>query len=155
MKDEFQQVVTRYADVLYRLAFSYCGNPPDAEDVVQDVFVKYLRCRKTFESEDKRRAWLMTVTANRCLDLLRSHERRKTQSIETMPETAAPDQEDYSDIHEAIQALSPKYRGIVFLYYFENRTTPEIAQLLGLSKATVRTRLLRARNLLKEHLGGA
>lgn len=56
MKDEFQQVVTRYADVLYRLAFSYCGNPPDAEDVVQDVFVKYLRCKKTFESEDKRRA---------------------------------------------------------------------------------------------------
>ena len=114
MKDEFQQVVTRYADVLYRLAFSYCGNPPDAEDVVQDVFVKYLRCKKTFESEDKRRAWLMTVTANRCLDLLRSHERRKTQSIETMPETAAPDQEDYSDIHEAIQALSPKYRVLCF-----------------------------------------
>lgn len=154
MEHDFQRVVEQYATTLYRLAFSYCGNRPDAEDVLQEVFLKYLCCGLSFEAEEKRRSWLMTVTANQCRDLLRSAWRRRRQSLSDLPELPAPEPEDYSDVEAALAALAPKYRGIVFLFYYEGYSTKQIAQALGLNESTVRTRLERARKHLKHHLGG-
>lgn len=155
MKNDFQQVVTQYAASLYRLAYSYCGNHPDTEDVLQEVYLKYLRCEIDFPAEAQRRSWLMTVTANECRDLLRSAWHRKRRFIEELPETAAPEADDQTQIHDAIASLPVAYRGVVYLYYFEDYDSAEIAQALGISASAVRSRLERARKQLKDLLGGS
>ena len=153
----FEQAVERYSLTLYRLAYSYCGNRPDAEDAVQEAFVKYLSCRKTFESDEHLLNWLMLVTANQCRDLLRSAWRRKRQDYDELPDIAAPaeDTDERLTVRQAIQSLPPNYRGVVYLYYYEDYPVKRIASALRLSETAVRSRLDRARKLLKQSLGGA
>lgn len=157
MDTTFQQTVERYGAVLYRLAFSYCGNRPDAEDAVQEAFVKYLRCTKSFDSEEHLLNWLMLVTANQCRDLLRSPWRRRRREVDTLPELAAPEvnTDEMLAVRQAIEALPSGYRGVVYLYYYEDYPVSRIAAALGLSETAVRSRLFRARKQLKELLGGA
>ena len=92
MQIEFQQVVEEYASSLYRLACSYCGNRSDAQDAVQEVFLKYLQRPPVCDGPDQLRAWLMTATANKCKDLLRSAHRRRTAPLEDAP--APPENAD-------------------------------------------------------------
>ena len=139
-----------YGPALQRLAYVYLKNIHDAEDAVQDVFLAYLRSTAVFPTEEQRRAWLMTVTANRCRSLLRSP-RRQT---EPLSEELACLPAEESDLLRAVLALEEKYRLPIHLYYYEHYKSDEIAQLLHLAPATVRTRLARARQqlavLLKE-----
>lgn len=148
----FQQAVKQYSGTLYRLSFSYCGNAPDAEDVLQETFLRYLRCQPEFETPEKLRAWLMTVTANLSRDLLR---KRRRQAPLTEAETiAAPETEPDYDVRRAILALPVSYRGVVYLYYYEQYSVRQIAQMLHLSETAVRSRLHRARRQLEKYLGG-
>lgn len=153
MKKDCQQVAQSYANTLYRLAFSYCRNPADAEDVVQDVFVKYLKYPKDFLDEDHLRAWLMKVTVNTCRDLFRSPWRHRCCSLEEAMETAELMEEE-SALLSAVLSLSAKYRGVIHLYYYEDYSVAEIAEIMGISESAVRMRLLRARQKLKVKLGG-
>lgn len=156
MNTDLQRLVERHSLTLYRLAFSYCGNRPDAEDAVQETFVKFLSVRKTFESDEHLLNWLMLVTANNCRDLLRSSWRRKRQDLDAAQETPAPerDMDTSLTVRQAIDALPPKDRGIVYLYYYEDYPVKRIAAALGMSETAVRSRLDRARKRLKRDLGG-
>lgn len=150
----FQQVVEAYALSLYRLAYSYCGSHADAEDVVQEVFLKYLQAAPECPSPEKLRTWLMTVTANKCKDLLRSAWRRNRQSLHETDAVSKPPDDQKDDVRAALLRLSPKNQAVVYLYYYEEMSTKEIAEVLRLSETAVRSRLFQARKHLKKLLGG-
>ena len=153
MKTNFQQVVEAHASSMYRLAYSYCANRPDAEDAVQEVLIKYLQDPPRCEGTDQLRAWLMTATANKCKDLLRSRRRRKTQPLaEARANTDVDD--DALDVRAAVMQLPPGQRSVVYLFYYEDMTTKQIAKTLHLSETAVRSRLFQARKTLKTLLGG-
>lgn len=137
----------RYRDDVYRLAVNYTHNPQEAEDVCQTVFMKLLEQPDLKPGKEK--AWLMQVTANECRSLLRSSWWKRTVSLEEAM-TAARSETD--ETIWALRQLPPKYRVVLYLRYYEEYTTPEIAQLLQIPVSTVTTRLGRGRKQLKEIL---
>ena len=151
---EFQTVVERYSAPLYRLAYSYLSSRQDAEDVLQEVFLKFLRRRPVFSAEEQRRAWLMTVTANQCRDLLRSPWRRRVGELHEAQGLSAPEPETYPEVAAALAQLPAKDRAVVYLFYYEQLPTKDIAAILRMTDSAVRTRLSRAREKLKDLLGG-
>ena len=151
MNQELESVVERYSAPLYRLAFSYCANRPDAEDVVQETFYEYLRRKPSFSTEAQRRSGLMTV---RCRDLLRSAWRRRVVPLEAAANVAAAEPEAYPEVAEALARLAPGDRAAVYLFYYEQLPTKEIASILRMTDSAVRKRLSRARRELQTLLGG-
>lgn len=141
-----QKLFEKYKDMVYRLALSYLGNPEDAQDVSQEVFLRLLRWNGRIRSGAER-AWLTKVTVNCCKDLLSS--RVPTREVE---ETDAVYFPETSDLKEAVMALPGDYRVVVFLHYYEDYSTREIADLLKVSQSVVTTRLHRARQHLKKLL---
>lgn len=144
---DIETLFKQYRDDVYRLALSYTKSVQEAEDVCQTVFLKLME-QKTIEP-GKERAWLMQVTANRCKNLLRSSWWKRTVPMEDTLPSPAP---EYTDIWEKVMALPPKYRVLVYLRYYEELTTGEMARLLHISQSAVTTRLSRARQMLKEQL---
>ncbi len=144
-----QTTIEQYYTSLYRLAFSICQNAHDAEDAVQDTFLRYLQRAPDFPGEQQRRSWLMTVTANRCRDLLRRG-RREAPLAETIP---AEPEERYPELTQALRQLDARDRAVLYLTYYEQCTSQEIGRMLHLPSATVRSRLMRARAKLKALLG--
>ena len=137
----------RYRDDVYRLAVNYTRNAAEAEDVCQTVFLKLLEHKDLTPGREK--AWLMQVTVNQCRDLLRSSWWKRTVPMEMAVEVPAgePDETIY-----ALRKLPPKYRVVLYLHYYEQYTTAEIAQLLKIPTGTVSTRLKRGREQLKSML---
>ena len=153
MHIDYQEAVKAYSPAMYRLAYSYCLNRADADDVVQEVLLKLLQHPPRCERPEQLRAWLMTATANTCKNLLNSSWRRKTLPLEDVH--ASPDHHDeVYEVRAAMADLPPTLRGVVHLYYYEGLSVKEIARLLGLSETAVRSRLFRARGQLKAMLGG-
>lgn len=144
---DIETLFEQYRDDVYRLALSYTKSIQEAEDVCQTVFLKLMEQKRI--EPGKERAWLMQVTANRCKNLLRSSWWKRTVPVEET--ILAPDLQ-YTDIWEIVMALPPKYRVLVYLRYYEELTTREMAELLHISQSAVTTRLSRARQLLREQL---
>ena len=153
MQFDFQQIVEAYTPSLYWLAYSYCLNRADAEDVVQEVFMKYLQHQPQCAGPGQLRAWLMTATANKCKDLLNSGWRRKTLPLEDV-HAHLDHLDEVLEVQAAMEKLPPGLRGAVHLYYFEGLPVKQIAQILHLSETAVHSRLHQARKQLKTLLGG-
>ena len=153
MNTDSLQSGQRFTRNMYRLAFSYCRNREDAEDVVQEVFLKLLRQKSEFLDEQKLRSWLLKVTVNACMDLLRSPWRGRCCALEEATEPTVLMQEE-SELMLAVLTLPAKYRGVIHLYYYEDYSITAIAGILTVSASAVRMRLMRARQKLKEQLGG-
>ena len=136
-----------YRDDVYRMAVSYTKSIQDAEDVCQSVFLKLMEQKRITPGKEK--AWLMQVTANQCRSLLRCSWWKKTVSLD---EATAAVQDQTSDILQIVLSLPPKYRVVLYLYYYENYTREEIAKLLKINRSAVTTRLSRAREALKPEL---
>lgn len=142
-----QSLFRLYRDDVYRLALSYTKSRQEAEDVCQSVFLKLLEHPQIAPGKEK--AWLMQTCANRCKNLLRSGWWRTTSPLEDVHSIPGPEE---TGVREAVLALPPNYRVVVYLYYFEGYTAAEIARLLKISRSAVTTRLSRARAILKEQL---
>jgi len=137
----------RYRDDVYRLAVNYTRSTQEAEDICQTVFLKLME--QDVLTPGKEKAWLMQVTANECRDLLRSSWWRRTVPLET----AVGIRETESDeTIRLLNTLPPKYRVVLYLHYYEQYTTPEIAKLLKIPTGTVSTRLHRGRDRMKQML---
>lgn len=137
----------RYKDDVYRLALSYTKSVQEAEDVCQTVFLKLMEQKEI--TPGKERAWLMQVTANTCRNLLRSSWWKLTVPMEEALPSMEP---QYTDTWQKVMALPPKYRVLIYLRYYEELSTKEMAQLLHISQTSVTTRLSRARQMLKTAL---
>ena len=150
---QLRNAMTTYGDTVYRLALCRMQRVADAEDVYQDVFLRLLG-QNTADWEGERvKAWLIRATVNRCNDLHRFRLRRTVLPLEDIPDTTAPENEA-AELWAAVASLPPKLRMVVHLHYAEDYTTEEIAAMLSVPPATVRTRLHRGRLRLKELLGG-
>ncbi|MBQ6569449.1 MAG: RNA polymerase sigma factor [Clostridia bacterium] len=153
---DFEAFYERHWKYVYRLCFTYMKSEADSEDCTEDVFVKVMTGSFEFEDETHERKWLTVTAINLCKDRLKSYARKNVGSIDDdmMPEIAAPEQEDNSDVSEALMNLPPKLKDVILLFYYEGYSTDEIAAMLGRPPSTVRNQLRDARNLLKSILGG-
>lgn len=149
---EFNRIVGQYADMVYRVALSYTRTPHDAEDVVQTTFMKLLLRRKEFQDEEHIRRWLIRVTVNECNSLWSSFWRKHVEYTEEAAAEPEFSIEEKQDLYQAVMNLPPKCRIVVHLFYYEEYSSKEIAELLHMQEATVRTRLVRARKLLRQQL---
>ena len=139
---------------VYRLALCRMQNAADAEDVYQDVFLRFLDQPDRDWDSEHMKAWLLRTTVNRCADLHRFRLRRPELALEDIPELARPGNDRAEELWDAVARLPEKLRTAVHLHYAEGYSTEEIAALLEVPAATVRTRLHRARRQLKDLLGG-
>ena len=151
-KAVFLEVYSRQADTVYRVCYSFMRNKADTEDLVQETFLKLLSTKKEFENERHERAWLIVTASNLCKDSLKKLW-RKHENIEDFLDLAEePKQAD--SILDMILRLPPDAKDAVYMYYYEGYTTAEIATHLHCPEATVRSRLMRARNKLQSMMGG-
>lgn len=155
MRSEFEvdRAVEQYSDMIRRICLCHLKNTPDTEDVFQTVFLKYLLYPKSFESPEHEKAWLIQVTLNACRDYLKSFFRRRTVPLEELGEAASALPEQYR-VLDAVRALPPKYKDVIYLHYYEGYTAAEIGELLGKKENTIYSLLARGRTMLREALGG-
>lgn len=145
-----EDIVARYGNMVYRLAFANLRSKPCAEDVFQEVFLRYMKKAPAFESEEHRRAWLIRVTVNCCRNITGSAWYRRTVPLDDhdlpweLPEEWA--------LEEQLRKLPAHYRAVLHLFYYEDLPVDEIARLLKRKPSTVRTQLTRARKLLEHQL---
>ena len=144
--------MAEYGDTVYRLALCRTQSIPDAEDVYQDVFLALLRQQAEGWEAGRMKAWLIRTTLNRCTDLHRFRLRRPVLPLDEA--LTCPVDEEAAELWEAVGVLPEKLRTAVHLYYAEGYQAEEIAAMLGVPAATIRTRLRRAREKLKSVLGG-
>ena len=143
---DWEALVSQNENRLYRAALSLLGDPQEAEDAVQDAFVRYLE--RAPEELENPGAWLMRVLVNNCKSRLRLAWRRVGPLPDTLPAPAMEERE----VLEELFALTPADRVVLHLYYYEGYTTDEIARITGRRPGTVRTRLSRAREKLRRLL---
>lgn len=160
---QFEQAVQQYSDMVFRIAYSYFKNKEDAEDIYQNVFFKLFDNKKTFHDEEHRKRWLIRVTLNECHSLQHSPWKRKRQDCEDMDRLLEEkaDKEDWqfpsSDMHEVtemLHCLPEKYSIVLYLYYYEEYSTKEIAVILKRAESTIRTQLMRGKEMLKKKMFG-
>ena len=143
------ELARAYAPAIYRLAYARTGSRADAEDIMQEVFVRLLRAGPDFADRAHARAWLLRVAANCANDWFRAPWRRREGPLtDSLP---APEHED-GGVVDAVLALPAKYRTAVHLYYYEELSVAEIAKITGKSESAVKSRLFRARAMLREAL---
>lgn len=152
MRLETEDVIRTYQGDLFRLAFSVCKNAADAEDILQDVFISYHSSKKQFQSERHLKAWLMKVVVNRAKNVNKSFWKRNFVSIEEYMETLVFESEETATLFEEVMKLPDKYRVVIHLFYYEEYSVAEIADILGISQNNVKVRLNRARNKLRENM---
>lgn len=151
-RTQFNSAARQYQDMVYRIALHVFGSPQDAEDAVQEVFLRLYTEEKSFEGPDHLRRWLIRVTVNVCRDALRSPWRKRRVSLEELPETPVFDRPEQGELYREVMRLPEKYRTVLYLFYYEELTVKEIGGILGLRTTAVTTRLHRARTKLKEQL---
>ena len=144
------RMLDSYGDSILRLAYSYLHNMSDAEDVVQETLIKYIKTAPEFESEAHEKAWLLKVASNLSKNKIDYNRIRQTDELnETL---VAEEREDLSFVWEAVKGLPDNYRDVIHLFYHEGYQTREIASILGRKESTVRSDLKRGREKLREVL---
>lgn len=146
-----EEVLKRYSAMVYRLAFIRTQNRQDAEDITQEVFLKYIRSGKTFESEEHRKSWLLKVTVNTSKSMLTSAWARHYAHMDEVREESCQ-MEEKSEVFYAVQSLPEKYRIVIQLYYYEDLSVREISQILSKKESTVKSLLHRGRKMVKNIL---
>lgn len=167
---EFARLVETYSGVIYRLALKMLEDPQDAEDVLQETFLKAYRAISGFDGRSKLSTWLYRIATNEALMLIRrrknipvsldepldigDHEAQPVQIVDwcCLPEEELASTEARSYLDQAINTLSPSLRAVFVLREVEGLSTLETAEVLGLSEMAVKTRLSRARMRLRELL---
>ena len=152
MREPVEDLIREYKNSLFAAAFSICKSASDADDVVQDTFMKYHFSKKQFSSREHIRAWLLRVAINNAKDVNRSFWKQKSESIEDYIESLVFEDSDDKDLLTEVLALPEKYRVVIHLFYYEEYSVAEIADILKTSESNVKTRLSRGRGMLKERL---
>jgi RNA polymerase sigma-70 factor (ECF subfamily) len=149
--DCVDEVIEKYANMVYRLALAHVKTKHDADDVFQEVFLRYIAKPRVFDSEEHRKAWLIRVTIHRCKSFWSS---KWLQTTEPLDDTIPCAQEAETDLFGYLALLPKKYRSVIHLFYYEKLSAEEIGQVMNAKAATVRVWLSRARAMLKDKLEG-
>lgn len=152
-KEEFNSAVQRNSQRLFLIALSYVHTRADAEDMLQNVFMKLWEYKKPFNDSVHIDKWLTCVTVNECKNHLKSPFRKSTDALEIAAEEFTFNDERDFDLFSAVMKLPKKQSVVIHLYYYEDLSVEEIASLLRIKKSAVKTRICRARTQLKQMLG--
>lgn len=157
----YEEVILRNSAMVYRLAYALVKTRADADDIYQEVFLRYMQKEPIFESAEHERAWFLRVTMNCSKNFWKSPwlQRRVAMDLEDMDETAAKNTEliygegdESSALIDIVKQLPKKYCVVIHLFYYEELSVEEIAKITKAKASTVRTRLTRARRQLKNLL---
>lgn len=161
-EQEKEEVIRRYADMVYRLALARTGNRSDADDVFQKVFLRYVQKAPDFTEEEHRKAWLLKVTVNCFVKLLTSLWKKRVGLFSEQQEPEhGTEERGYAEaegdfvIWRELMNLPEKYRVALHLFYYEELGTEEIGKITGQKPSTVRAQLTRARRMLRERMEAA
>lgn len=141
-----EQVIRNYANMVYRLAFARTGSRYDADEIFQEVFLRYIKKQPVFKSEEHRKAWLIKVTVNCCKKLWDSPWKKRVQPLDSELPFEAKEE---IGLYRELQCLPPKYREVIHLFYYEDLPLEEISRILKRKNTTIRVQLMRARAMLK------
>ncbi|SHH49075.1 RNA polymerase sigma-70 factor, ECF subfamily [Sporobacter termitidis DSM 10068] len=149
-QDRVVRAIEKYADTVRRVCFVYLKNRDDVEDIFQDVFLQLYRYEKCFDSEDHEKAWLLRVAINKCKDLHKSFFKSRVCPLDEL-EITFEDETEHEIMH-AVLALPQKYKDVIYLFYYEGYSVPEISKILGVKDNTIYSHLHRAKLMLREKL---
>ena len=152
MRQSVQELFEKYQNNLYAVAFNICKNAEDAKDIVQETFIQYYSLRKEFDNEQNIRAWLIRVAINKAKNINRSFWRKNKKPLEDYMESLTFETPESEELFETVMALPEKYRIVIHLFYYEDYTVHEIADILRITESNVKVRLSRGRGMLKEKL---
>ncbi len=167
IQEKLQQKIDSYSDMLFKIAYARTGNRADAEDIVQETFYQYFKTSREFDSEEYEKAWLIRVTLNGCRKMWRSSFHRRRSDVpdseqlfpkegmeigERSPEESFLDKERAREVLDAVWRLPVVYRDVIHLFYYEELSVKEIAEILERKVSTVTSQLTRGRELLKKSL---
>ena len=152
MREPVQKLVERYQQNLYAAAFNVCKNQMDAEDIVQEAFLQYYTSKKEFDDEQHIRAWLIRVVINKAKKCNLTFWRRNKCSLDDYIETLVFETPASKELFEKVMKLPEKYRIVIHLFYYEDYSVREIADILKLSESNAKVRLTRGRTLLRNVL---
>ena len=151
-----EEIIDRYQNTVYGLALARTGSRADADDVFQEVFLAYYQSGKSFRDEEHRKAWLLRTTINQARRVTSSSWRQRTVPLLEREDALVQFREpEENRVWEALQDLTEDYRLPIYLFYFQELSTQEIAQALAIRPGAVRMRLTRGREQLREKLKGA
>ena len=150
-----KELLDMYSATIYRIAYSRTQNKADAEDITQNVFLKYISADKKFRDEEHRKAWLIRVAVNCTNDFVTSAHYRHKADMEEIPEESVEYSyrlEEKSEVYYAVQSLPEKYRVPIHLFYYEDMSIAQIAAATGEKQTTIKSQLSRGRDMLKKIL---
>ena len=146
---EFETIYNRNIDTVYRICYMYMKNKTDAEDMTQNTFIKYLRYMPVFASIDHEKAWFIVTSSNICKNHFKSLWHKNIKVVDEFEISSSKDE----NILEYVLELPKKYKQVIYMYYYEGYNTVEISRLLNMPESTIRTHLLKGRQILKEKIG--
>lgn len=150
----FEAFYERNYRLVYRLCFTYMKNQAEAEDCTEDVFVKVLKGNFTFNDETHEKKWLTVTAINLCKDRLKHWWRRQVTSMEECPEVSDETAGIMDETLEVVRKLPTRYKDVIYLYYYMDYKTDEIAAMLKKPPSTIRNHLKEAREILRRQIGG-
>lgn len=157
--EQAAQLYDAYGDMLFRLAYSILLNQADAEDAVQDIFIKIIGKVPDFEGKAQEKAWLSRVLVNQCRDQLKKRRLRIYTPLEEIleqggrePSVPGPEETGDTGLLQLVLALGEKYKEPLILHYFEGFSVEETAGILGISQSAVKMRLARGREMMKKRM---
>ena len=152
-ENEYVSAVKRNSQRLFALAFSYTKSTHDADDILQNTFIKLWKNKKPFQNDEHIDKWLSRVCVNECKNFLTSPFKKKAVTLDECKNTYSLNKDSDYDLLSAVMQLNKKERIVIHLFYFEEYKITEIAALLNTKESTVKSRLLRAKTHLKQILG--
>jgi RNA polymerase sigma-70 factor, ECF subfamily len=157
-----EEMVDRYGEDVWKLVFSYVRQEQAADDLTQEIFIKLYKKMDTFAGHSTLRTWIWRVAINHCKDYLNSWYKRKVfpeenghfqmMSSGSSVEGTVIQKDEDRQLEEVVLELPLKYREIIYLFYYEECSIKEVSFLLGVKENTVKTRLRKAKQLMKERL---
>ncbi len=150
-KEKVEEIIEKYADTVYRIALTRCKTIENAEDIFQDVFIKYSEKKPSFKSEEHQKAWFIRVTINLTKNINKS---AWNQKIVSLDENISFENTEEQEVFSIVNQLPQNYKTVIYLLYYEGYKVKEIAKLMKKKEGTIKTWLFRAREMLKEKLEG-
>ena len=148
--DEFENKYYKYKQMIYNISYTYVKNTNDADDITQDVFMKYLNSDEQFATEDNEKFWLIRVTINTSKTFVTSSWKKKVFVDEELINRTSDAKKEVGELFELVCKLPSRYKEPIVLFYYENMSIGEISHTLGISESACKKRLERGRNMLRE-----
>ncbi len=147
--EEITRIYEKFVDTVYKVCFVLLKNVSETEDATQNVFVKFIRDKKVFDSDEHIKAWLIVTARNESLNMLKHWFRSKRTDSEVLDNMTYNDDAEEGELLRKVFSLDEKFRLPIYLYYYEGYSTAEISEMLNIKHSTIRTYMAKGRERLK------